>query len=53
MSVPAVGWALLLNRPTVRQENKGKYGGGGWEGKHVTHNLLSSVDDFWGFTDRY
>ena len=51
VSVPAVGWALLLNRPTVRQENKGKFGG--WEGKHVTHNLLSSVDDFLGFTDRY
>ena len=64
MSVPAVGRALLPNRPTVRQENKGKFGvcvgggggGGGGRGgvaKHLTYNLLSSADDFWGFTDRY
>ena len=55
MSVPAVGRALLLNRPTVKQENKGKFGGGGGGGgaKHLTYNLLSSADDFWGFTDRY
>ena len=32
MSVPAVGWDLLLNRPTVRQENKGKFEGGGGGG---------------------
>ena len=50
MSVPAVGRALLPNRPTVRQENKGKFG---VEAKHLTYNLLSSADDFWGFTDRY
>ena len=29
VSVPAVGRALLPNRPTVRQENKGKFGRGG------------------------
>ena len=58
MSVPAVRRALLPNRPTVRQENKGKFGGcvcvcvrGG--AKYLTYNLLSSADDFWGFTDRY
>lgn len=50
VSVPAVGRALLPNRPTVRQENKGKFGVGA---KHLTYNLLSSADDFWGFTDRY
>lgn len=51
VSVPAVGRALLPNRPTVRQENKGKLEGGA--AKHLTYNLLSSADDFWGFTDRY
>ena len=60
MSVPAVGRALLLNRPTVRQENKGKFGVGAKHlkfevgAKHLTYNLLSSANDFWGFTtDRY
>ena len=53
MSVPAVGRALLPNRPTVRQENKGNFGVGGKGGaKHLTYNLLPSADDFWGFTDR-
>ena len=54
MSVPAVGRALLPNRPTVRQGNKGKFGlGVGAGGKHLTYNLLSSADDFWGFADCY
>ena len=37
MSVPAVGRALLPNRPTVRQENKGKFGlgGGGVEASNL------------------
>ena len=54
-----MGRALLPNRPTVRQENKGKIfffflGGGGGGAKHLTYNLLlSSADEFWGFTDRY
>ena len=55
MSMPAVVRALLPNRPTVRQKKKGKFGpggggGGGGGGKHLTYNLLSSTDDFWGFT---
>ena len=44
MSVPAVGRALLPNRPTVTQENKGKFWMGG--GEHLPYNLLSSADDF-------
>ena len=51
-----MGRALLPNRPTVKQENKGKFGGGGGggggEGEASNFNLLSSADDFWGFTDR-
>ena len=61
MSMPAVVRALLPNRPTVRQKKKGKFGpgggggggggkGGGGGAKHLTYNLLSSTDDFWGFT---
>ena len=50
MSMPAVVRALLPNRPTVRQKKKGKFGPGVGGAKHLTYNLLSSTDDFWGFT---
>ena len=51
VSMPAVVRALLPNRPTVRQKKKGKFWvGGGGGAKHLTYNLLSSTDDFWGFT---
>ena len=33
VSVPAVGRALLPNRPTVRQANNGKFGVGGGGGE--------------------
>ena len=49
-------------RPSDRK-TKGKFfffffggggGGGGGGAKHLTYNLLlSSADEFWGFTDRY
>ena len=37
VSAPAVGRALLPNRPTVRQENKEKIGGGGGGGAEASN----------------
>ena len=49
----------LAPKPADRQTGKqrknsgGGGGGGGGGAKHLTYNLFSSADDFWGFTDRY
>ena len=44
MCVPAVGRALLPNRPTVRQENKGKLAGGGGGRPMISGDLLIATE---------